>query len=300
MPGRGVVGVIGLGIMGSAMAANLMAAGYEVVGYDVAAGRRRLHARRGGRVAASASGVAESAPVVLSALPSVEALDLTAGSLAAARARGRIVVETSTLPIAAKARARRRLAAAGIVLLDCPVSGTGVQARTRGLVVYASGERGAYRRIRPVLDAIARSHRLVGPFGDGSRMKLVANLLVAVHNVAAAEALVLAERAGLDGRLVVDAIGDGAASSRMFEVRAPLMIRRRFSPPAMKLQVWEKDMAIIAEFARRAGAPTPLFSATAPLYAAAARAWPTCDTAAVYDVLRRMRPPQGRRAASAT
>ena len=295
---RSSVGVIGLGIMGSAMAANLRRAGYRVMGYDVLATRRREHRLAGGQIAPSCRAVADGAGIVICSLPSVEALLATAAELAAARPRGgsrrsprpaQIVIETSTLPITTKEQARRRLAAAGAMLLDCPLSGTGPQARVRDLVVYASGDRAAYRRAAPVLDAVARAHYYIGAFGAGSKMKFVANLLVAIHNVAAAEALVLAMKAGLDPEMVVKVIGDGAGSSRMFQVRGPMMAKGRYFPAMMKLEVWKKDMTIITDFARDAGCPTPLFAASAPIYTAAGTMGGSDeDTAAVCRVLERM------------
>ena len=180
------------------------------------------------------------------------------------------------------------LAARGTVLLDCPLSGTGAQARTRDLVVYASGDRRAYRRVIPILDAVARAHYFIGVFGSGSKMKFVANLLVAVHNVAAAEAIVLAMKAGLDPAMVVKVIGDGAGSSRMFQVRGPMMAKGDYSSATMKLDVWRKDMTIIAEFAREVGCQTPLFAATVPIYTAATAMGPHLDTAAVCRVLEEM------------
>ena len=137
------VGVIGLGIMGSAMAANLMRAGYRVIGYDVLAKRRREHERAGGQAALDCRQVASHAAIVISSLPSSEALRRTAEDLADAPKRPQIVVEASTLPIAVKEAARRRLGARGTILLDCPLSGTGSQARAKDLVVYASGDRRA-------------------------------------------------------------------------------------------------------------------------------------------------------------
>ena len=141
------------------------------------------------------------------------------------------------------------------VLLDCPLSGTGAQAKIEDLVVYASGDRrriaGSFRCSTP----FARAHYFVGAFGTGSKMKFVANLLVAVHNVAAAEAIVLAMKAGLDPAMVVKVIGDGAGSSRMFQVRGPMMAKGDYSEATMKLDVWQKDMTIIADFARRGGVP---------------------------------------------
>ena len=283
------VGMIGLGIMGSAMAANLMRAGHTVVGYDLVLARRRNHLRAGGRVARRASDVARAADVVICSLPSAAALLAVAGELAGLRPGPRIVIETSTLPIAVKEEARRRLSAAGTILLDCPLSGTGAQARVGDLVVYASGSRTAYRAVTLVLAAFARAHYYVGPFGAGSKMKFVANLLVAIHNVAAAEAMVLAMKAGLDPAMTYKVIADGAGSSRMLQVRGPMMVRGDYSDAMIRLSVWAKDMTIIQDFAREVGCPTPLFSATAPIYtAAAAMGRADEDTAAVCAVLEAM------------
>jgi 3-hydroxyisobutyrate dehydrogenase-like beta-hydroxyacid dehydrogenase len=283
------VGVVGLGIMGSAMAANLLRAGFAVAGYDVLASRRRQLRGRGGIVASSADDLAGRADVIVSSLPSSDALIEVASAVAGAPRRPRVFVETSTLPIAVKEQARERLAAGGTVLLDCPLSGTGAQAKTRDLVVFASGDRAAYRRAVPVFDAVARSHYYLGAFGAGSKMKFVANLLVAVHNVAAAEAIVLGMKAGLDPSVVVRVIGDGAGSSRMFQVRGPMMARGDYAEASMKLGVWQKDMTIIADFARALDCPTPLFAASAPIYTAAnALGREDDDTAAVCAVLERM------------
>jgi len=272
--------------MGSAMAANLMRAGYRVIGYDVLAARRRAHQRAGGQAVRACRDVGVDARIVICSLPSAEALRRTAGEFARSARPPRVVIETSTLPIAVKEAARRRLAARGTTLLDCPLSGTGSQARTRDLVVYASGDRRAYRQVSPVLNAIARAHYHVGPFGAGSKTKFVANLLVAVHNVAAAEALVLAMKAGLDPATTLAVIGDGAGSSRMLQVRGPLMVKGDYSNALMKLGIWRKDMRIIAAFARETGCRTPLFTATGPIYTAAlARRGPDEDTGAVCAVL---------------
>ena len=318
---RPTVGMIGLGLMGSAMSASLLKAGYHVLGYDISAAARAAHRRAGGRIATSPAAVAAGAEIVVTSLPSAKALSATADALAGAvgnaafrntafrnaalrnTALRNTVVETSTLPISAKESARARLAESGIVLLDCPLSGTAAQARAKDLIVYASGSRAAYRRVAPVLDGFARAHHYVGPFGAGSKMKFVANLLVAIHNVAAAEAMVLGMRAGLDPALILKVIGDGAGSSRMFQVRGPMMVAGRYDDATMKVDVFQKDMTIIGDFARQVASPTPLFSACAPIYTAAmgmGRA--KDDTPAVCAVLETMaghvRPSQPARAAS--
>ena len=129
----------------------------------------------------------------------------------------------------------------------------------------------------------------MGTFGAGSKMKFIANLLVAIHNVSAAEALVLAMKAGLDPELAYRVVGDGAGSSRMFQVRGPMMVRGDYRDATMKVDVWQKDRAIIADFARALGFPTPLFLASAPIYTAAlAAGHGSEDTASVCAVLEQM------------
>jgi putative dehydrogenase len=278
------VGIVGLGIMGGAIARNLLAAGMQVRGYDVDAAR--FEALKPGGVAAKSAGeAAQGADVVLTSLPSIKALDDTVASLLAAKAVGLVVAELSTLPIEAKEKARAALAGGGIVLLDCPLSGTGAQAVTRDLAVYASGERAAYDRAEPVFHGFARATHYLGAFGNGSKMKFIANLLVAVHNVASAEAMVLGMKAGLDPDTIVKVIASGAGNSRVFELRAPLMAKNDYAP-TMKIDIWQKDMAIIAEFAQALGVPVPTFAASAPVYdAAQAAGLGGEDTAAVAEII---------------
>lgn len=282
----GRVGVVGLGIMGSAISASLVRAGIPTLGFDVVAKRRNDLARAGGIPARNVRDLARRAPILLISLPSSEALLEVAAEIAAAKATEGIVIETSTLPIATKEEARRILGKNDVILLDCPLSGTGAQARTRDLAVYASGSRSAYRRCIPVFEAFARTHYYLGAFGAGSKMKFLANLLVAIHNVSAAEALVLGMKAGLDPDLMVKVLGDGAGASRMLQVRGPMMARNRYSEATMKVGVWQKDMKIIAEFARELDCPTPLFAATSAIYnAAMAQGFAEADTASVCAVL---------------
>jgi 3-hydroxyisobutyrate dehydrogenase-like beta-hydroxyacid dehydrogenase len=283
------VGVIGLGIMGSAMAANLVKSGFRAVGHDVAPPARRAHARAGGVVARSNGDVARRAPIVITSLPSAAALATVAAEIAGARRKGLIVIETSTLPIDAKQAAREVLARAGTTLLDCPLSGTGAQARVKDLLVYASGPRAAYAACKEVFQGFSRGAYYVGGFGAGSKMKYVANLLVAIHNVAAAEAFTLARKAGLDPALVLKVVGDGAGASRMFQVRGPMMVAEDYRDATMKIEVWQKDMHIIGEFATKLGCPTPLFATSAPIYTAAmASGYAKQDTGAVCAVLGEM------------
>lgn len=282
------IAVIGLGIMGGAMSGNLLGAGFEVTGYDVVAARRARLRKSGGIAARGVGEAVAAAPFVITSLPSAAALEDVAAGIAAAGVQRQLVIETSTLPIAVKEMARDTLARRGVTLLDCPLSGTGAQAKVRDLAVYVSGPRAACRRCAPVFAGFARSHFYLGEFGTGSKMKFLANLLVAIHNVSAAEAVALAERAGLDTALAVKVLGDGAGASRMLQVRGPMMARRKYRPATMSVKMWRKDMAIIGAFARALGAETPLFDATAPIYESAMeRGFGDADTAAVHALLRR-------------
>jgi len=282
------IAVIGLGIMGGAIARNLIAAGFAVSGFDVDAGKAAALAKDGLSPASSAADVVSDADVALISLPSVEALDDTVDKLVAAPRPGLVALEISTFPLDAKERARDRLAAAGITLLDCPLSGTGAQAVTKDLAVYASGEEAAFGRCREIFAGFARVTHYLGAFGNGSRMKFVANLLVAVHNVAAAEAIVLGTKAGLDPGRILEVIGSGAGTSRIFELRGPMMAKGVYTPPTATMHVLQKDSGIIAEFARALGVSTPMLAAAAPLYdEAEAQGHAEEDVGAVHAVLAR-------------
>ena len=283
---KGVVGIVGLGIMGGAFANSLLADGWRVFGYDSDPARRRALAKAGVEVAPDVAHLTALAPTLITSLPSPQALLATVDAIVRARARPRVIVEASTFSLADKLKAERRLAAAGHVMLDCPISGTGAQAKTRDIVVYASGDTKAIKRLRPLLAGFARAAHDLGAFGNGSRMKYVANLLVAINNVAAAEAMVLGMKSGLDPQTVFEMVTSGAGNSRVFELRAPMMVRNRYDDATMKVAVWQKDMKVIGEFAHALRCPTPLFAATRPVYAAAlAGGHAMDDTASVCAVL---------------
>jgi L-threonate 2-dehydrogenase len=284
-----VVGVIGLGIMGGAFAQNLVAGGFRVIGYDTDAARRRTMARAGVEIAADAADVANKAHDIITSLPSPAALAATAAALAKAKVPGRVIIEASTFTIEDKAKAANALAKAGHVILDCPVSGTGAQAKVKDLVVYASGDAAEIKRLRPVFAAFTRGLYEVGEFGNGSRMKYVANLLVAIHNVASAEAMVLGMKAGLPAQLVHDLVKAGVGTSRVFELRAPMMVKNNYKDATMKIAVWQKDMDVIGSYARKIRVPTPIFDATKAIYKKAlASGHGAEDTAAVCAVLEKM------------
>ncbi len=280
------IGIIGLGIMGGAFAKNLVGSGWKVVGFDLSKERCAELAKAGVTIAANAGEVVVSSPVVMTSLPSLKAIDTVAREIAAAKAPPRIVLEMSTIPLEDKERFGKTVAAAGHTPIDCPVSGTGAQAETKDLVLYPSGDTAAIARLKDVFAGFTRGYYDVGAYGNGSKMKYIANHLVAIHNVASAEAMILAEKAGLDLDVVTKCIGDGAGASRMFQMRAPLMTHGNYKPATMKMSIWKKDMETIGAFAKALGVATPIFDATKPVYdKGLAQGRDDEDTAAVFSVM---------------
>jgi putative dehydrogenase len=282
------VGIVGLGIMGGTIARNLVDRGWRVIGFDIDAARRAELALANVVIAGEVGQVVRDAPIIMTSLPSPAAVEDVAQAIANSGQPSRIVVELSTLTIADKIRFEDILKKAGHIALDCPLSGTGAQAKNRDLVVYASGDSAAIAKCMDLFSDFSKQSADLGRFGNGSRMKFIANHLVAIHNVATAEAMILAERAGLDPKMVVDMVSPGAGGSRMFQMRAPMMAEGIYEPATMKVSIWQKDMAIIAEFADDVGCATPLFAMTQPVYAEAmAMGLGDQDTAAVFEVLKK-------------
>ena len=282
------VGLVGLGIMGGAIARNLIDRGWDVVGFDIDPVRCSELAQATVRIASDVVQLTRDTPIIMTSLPTAAAVETVALAIANSGPPPRIVVELSTLGLADKIRFETILGQVGHIPLDCPLSGTGAQAKIRDLVVYASGDSQAIATCMPLFADFAKQSADLGRFGNGSRMKFVANHLVAIHNVATAEAMILAERAGLDPKMVVEMVGPGAGGSRMFQMRAPMMVKGVYEPATMKVSAWKKDMAIIAEFADDVGCGTPLFTLTQPVYTEAmAMGLGDQDTASVFEVLKK-------------
>jgi L-threonate 2-dehydrogenase len=283
------VGIVGIGIMGSAMARNLIAEGFEIFGYDPSPDAAERLRSLGGTPMTSAREVAEACRVAIFSLPSPDALANAAASFAAAAVEGRIAIECSTLPLDAKRMAEAMLAAAGTTLLDCPVSGTGAQAANKDLVIFGSGDEAAFAACAAVFDGMSRKRLYLGAFGNGSIMKYLANHLVTINNVASAEMMVLGMTAGLDPAVIYDALSDSAATSRIFQLRGPMMRDGRYLPATATIKTHLKDIAVIDAFARSHDCPVPLFETAAQVY------FDGCDhgladqdTAAVCTVLEGM------------
>ena len=284
------VGMIGLGMMGSAMSKNLIAAGFTVVGYDISSRAVDAFKALGGTAVASVAEVGKTANILITSLPSAKALFDIVCELQTLPRGDRVVAETSTFTLEDKLAAQAELAGAGIAMLDCPLSGSASQALQRDVLVYGSGERAHYDLCLPVFQGFSRAPHYLGAFGNGSKMKYVANLMVAVHTVVAGEAFTLARKAGLDPAQMFAVVSDGAAGSRALDVRGEMLISDTYLPiRTMPLELWRKDMRVIADFANSLACPTPMFSAAVPLFnAAVASGFGDQDTAAVATVIEAM------------
>ena len=308
--GKRTIGVIGLGIMGGMMAETLRAQGHDVTGFDIAPAARKRLTKCGGRPLASAAAVAQSADIIIVSLASSAALAAVARELAGSSLAGksgkdgkggkadssasrkraparRIVIETSTLPMADKESAAALLQPAGFTVLDCPVSGTAARMKERAWTIFLSGDKTACKRVEPVLKAFTDNLPYVGAFGNGTKLKFSANHLVAIYNVAYAESVTLARKMGLDPREMLKLFGPSAVlGTGVMRLRMPFMIERKYTPPTMKIEVWQKDMQVIGDMAKSVNCPTPLFSACVPVYnAAMAQGLALEDTASTAEVL---------------
>lgn len=271
------VGIMGLGIMGSAMARHLLDANFEVHGYDVLDDKVADFVDMGGTAQDSGAEVAAACDLVMFWLPTVSSLEKATEDVARGAHEGLIVAEMGVFPIESKQASHDRLAQVGVELMDVPVSGTGLQAVDGTLVVMASGSQEAFDRTRHIFDTVGRVTYYLGAFPNGSFMKFIANLLVAIHNLSSAEAHALGIAAGMDPEVVQEVIGDGVGSSRIFDIRGPMMAADTYEPPSARLSTILKDATIIQAFARSKGAPTPLLDTALPIYEA-------CEAAGFGDL----------------
>ncbi len=288
-PGTRVrVGVVGVGTMGLPMAGNLVRAGFEVLGHRRSAMPPEF-AALGATAVASPAELAARSDVVLVVLPGPEALlDVTLGprGLAAGAHPGLVVVEMSTLAVAVKERCRDALAAGGAAMLDAPVSGMPAMVTARTATVFASGDEAAFATVLPVLDALAGRVHHLGPFGAGSAVKYIAQLLLGIHTLAAAEALGLARAAGLDLDRLLEVLTGTIAGSAALTARGTRMAHGVFRPAPGPVATLQEGLEQVEVFARGVGAATPLLDLAVARYGdAIAAGHGEDDIAVMVDVL---------------
>jgi L-threonate 2-dehydrogenase len=257
------IGFIGLGNVGLPASLNLMRAGYDVLGFDIA--RNVAFGNAGGRQVERCEDLSRAA-VVVQSLPSVNALKASVDALLVNPHAGQVVIDLSSYPLAEKQAQASRLGEHGISMLDCEMSGLAHQVAERKGVIFKSGPQNKVTMLAPVFDAMAERHFYLGEFGAATKMKLIANAMVCVHNSIAAEALVLGERIGLDPAQMIEVLIPSAAGSKTFENKAPLMMRRQFENGSGPFRHMFGYLSRVRELADQVDVATPLIDATTALF----------------------------------
>ncbi len=281
------VGVIGLGQIGLPIARNLIASGYPVVGY-----RRSMAnpiADLGGRAAPTARGVANECKIIISCLPDAAAVEEVVGGksgLLSGDCTDLLFVEISTIDLAVKQRLHDRLKAAGASMIDGAISGIPKMVAERKGVVYVSGSDADFARVEPVIKGFADQIAFFGPFGMGTKAKLTTNLLLALKISATAEALAFGLKAGLPADKLISALGEGAATSLQFRVRAPMMVERNWDHGMGPTWMLMKDLELAQSMGAQIKCPTPLLDRASAIYhEAVAKGFGDADVAAIYAIV---------------
>ncbi len=261
------VAVIGLGTMGMGAALNLVRKGHEVTGCDV-----RQAARAELAAAGAAELPAETEAVVVFVVNADQTDDVLFGARGclASLGKGAVILCCATVAPEAARALEARIAAAGFLMLDAPVSGGRAGAQAGTMTVMASGSQAAFVRAQPVLDAISgKVWRLGDQAGIGSTVKMVNQLLAGVHIATAAEALALGIRAGADPRTLFEVISSSAGRSWMWENRVPHILEGD-DTPLSAVNIFVKDLGIVLDQARALTFPLPMAAAAHQLFLAAA------------------------------
>jgi 3-hydroxyisobutyrate dehydrogenase len=263
--GTVAVGLIGLGAMGAGMAGSLRRAGFRVHVHDVRAEAARRFAADGGTACASPAELAAHCGMVISVVvdaAQTEAVLFGEHGCAAAMRPGSVFVMCSTVDPRWSAALGRRLADLGVLYLDAPISGGATKAAAGEITMMTSGTPQAYAACGDVLDAMAaKVYRLGDAAGAGSKVKIINQLLAGVHIAAAAEAMALGLREGVDAQALYEVITHSAGNSWMFENRMPHVLAGDYAPPSA-VDIFVKDLGLVLDTARASKFPLPL-SATA-------------------------------------
>ena len=254
------VGVIGLGAMGSVIATHLLNKNFDVIGFDISPERGDELVKFGLKTATSITAVANHAEILISSLPNFEALQSVVTDVCDADKPNQILLETSTMEVAQKIAAEKILSDNGKIFLDAPISGTTPLVKAMKGSIFVGGNKEAYERCIPIINEFTATNYHVGIVGDSSKMKYLANYLVFVHTVAAAECFTLGQKAGLDPNLIHETIKSSAGNSRMFEQRGEMMAKSDYRDGIAKVfDIYEKDAQIIIDFAASLKCPIDLF-----------------------------------------
>jgi len=278
------IGSIGLGNMGEPMAFNLILSGYSVIGFDVV--EKPAFVAAGGFQAKTVSEVSEKTDVIVQSLPTVQALEKTVDDLIEFGRRGQIIIEISSYPLKDKKLQASRLAEQGITMLDCEISGLPFMVADRTATIFQSGDQVTLESAQEVFEAMTNKRVNLGEFGAATKMKLLANMMVAIHNSVAGEVLNLARKADIDPDEAVEALSKSAAGSVTFSNKAPVMISGEFESGAGPFRHMFSYLRRVSALAKDVGASTPLLDTVHRYYEAAeAEGRADQDIAAIIEML---------------
>jgi len=278
------IGSIGLGNIGEPMALNLIQSGYSVIGFDVV--EKPAFVAAGGVQAKTFSEVSEKTDVIVQSLPTVQALEKTVDDLIEFGRRGQVIIEISSYPLKDKKLQASRLAEQGITMLDCEISGLPFMVADRTATIFQSGDQVTLESAQEVFEAMTNKRVNLGEFGAATKMKLLANMMVAIHNSVAGEVLNLARKVDIDPDEAVKALSKSAAGSVTFSNKAPVMISGGFESGAGPFRHMFSYLRRVSALAKDVGASTPLLDTVRRYYEAAeAEGRADQDIAAIIEML---------------
>ena len=287
------VGFIGLGDMGQGIVPRLLAAGHQVTGWNRTADKARPLLELGMEWADTPRKVAEEAEVVLSIVTdaaAVEAVAVGDDGIVSGLPRDGIYADMSTIDPDATRRIATTYAEAGLTMLDAPLSGSPISLEQDKASVMVGGDRAAFERVRPVLEAIGPTVTYIGTSGMAMQMKVAINLCLIVEMVAFTEAVALAEKGGVDRAVAVDAMLKSVVASPVMGYRGPFILEGNMpDKPLANVTLQQKDMLLALDLGRRQGSPVPLAAAANEmLNAAHGLGLSHRDFVTVFDVYRRL------------
>ena len=283
------IGSIGLGAMGGSYAKFLIEDNYTVYGVDPDTQNAEIFTSLGGLLLNNISELVNKSNVIILSLPTVPIFKEVINEIEVngKSNESKILVDMNTISLDDKIETKNKLEKLNISMVDAPVSGTGAQAKVKDIVVMSSGDKIIVDECDEIFRSFSKQNIYVGDFGNGIKFKILANLLVTVHNTVTAEALLLGQKVGLEEKMIYEVLNAGAATSVMLDKRMPLMINKNYEPATASMRIFLKDIDVITDYLKSNNISSPTFEAAANLYNQSKENIPiTYDTAAIYEQLK--------------
>ncbi len=283
------IGSIGLGAMGGSYAKFLIEDNYTVYGVDPDTQNAEIFTSLGGLLLNNIRDLVDKCNVIILSVPTVPIFKEVINEIEinGRSNESKILIDMNTISLDDKKETKKKLEKLNISMVDAPVSGTGAQAKVKDIVVMSSGDKAIVDKCDDIFRSFSKQNIYVGDFGNGIKFKILANLLVTVHNTVTAEALLLGQKAGLEEKMIYQVLNAGAATSVMLDKRMPLMINKNYEPATASMRIFLKDIDVITDYLKSNNLSSPTFEAAANLYNQSKENIPiTHDTAAIYEQLK--------------